>query len=60
MKGFAKLAQPLTDLTRKENQFIWTDSCTKAFKALKAALVDAPCLNLFDPECRSRVVCDAS
>ena len=49
MKGFAKLAQPLTDLTRKDNQFIWTDSCTKAFKALKTALVDAPCLNLFDP-----------
>jgi len=60
VRNFAKIAQPLTDLTKKENAFSWTAECETSFKALKQALMSAPCLELFDPKNKIRVVCDAS
>lgn len=60
VKGFAKIAQPLTDMTKKGVRFVWSTSCTDAFNQLKKCLVSAPCLKVFDPLCKSRVICDAS
>lgn len=42
--SFAKIAQPLNQLTRKGVEFIWTDECQEAFTTLKQKLTTAPVL----------------
>ena len=42
--NFAKLATPLTNLTRKTEQFAWTKQCQIAFETLKDCLAKAPVL----------------
>ena len=41
---FAKLATPLTNLTRKTEQFTWTKQCQTAFETLKDCLAKGPVL----------------
>ena len=41
VKGYADIARPLTDLTKKNMKFKWTDSCEAAFQKLKQALVSS-------------------
>lgn len=41
---YSSMAQPLYTLTRKDQLFVWTDECEKAFKCLKTALTQAPVL----------------
>jgi hypothetical protein len=38
IQGYAKMARPLHDLTKKDVPFQWTDACQHAFDSLKAAL----------------------
>lgn len=47
IKGYGVLVKPLTDLLRK-NSFIWSDTATQAFNALKHAMQHAPVLALPD------------
>ena len=42
--GFARIATPLTNLTKKNAPFDWTENCSKAFEALKEKLTHAPVL----------------
>ena len=42
--SFAKVATPLTNLTRARSDFRWTEACQSAFETLKACLVSAPVL----------------
>ena len=42
--AFAKIATPLTQLTRARTTFHWTESCQRAFETLKDCLVNAPVL----------------
>ena len=44
VRGFAHIASPLYDLTKKGASFLWTDDCQKAFETLKTALTQAPIL----------------
>lgn len=44
ISGFAKIAQPLTALTRKATPFLWEDEQRHSFLALKKALTSAPIL----------------
>ena len=44
VKDFAKLAAPLNQLLRKDQKFVWTDTCEQAFISLKTALTTAPIL----------------
>ena len=44
VQGFASIARPLHDLTKKGVQFCWTDECQQAFDELKCHLVNAPIL----------------
>ena len=44
IKDFARLAAPLTRLTRKDVKFQWYHSCATAFDQLKRALTNAPIL----------------
>jgi hypothetical protein len=44
IKGYAKLAGPLFELTKKDVDFIWSEDCQRAFDTLKRALIGAPIL----------------
>ena len=60
IQGYANLTKPLTDLSKKNVVFAWTDGCNLAFNALKQALTSAPVLALPDPAMPFELVCDAS
>ena len=44
IEGFSKIASPLTNLTRKNIKFQWTNACEGSFMELKQTLVSAPIL----------------
>jgi hypothetical protein len=44
IKDFCKIANPLTNLTRKDVPFVWTKECMEAFKFLKQKLLEPPIL----------------
>ncbi len=55
-----KLIQPLSNLTRKDTQFKWTEACHSSFEAIKRALTSEPVLRYPDFEKPFRLYCDAS
>ena len=46
IKGYALIAGPLTQITRKGKPFTWTEERDHAFNSLKKALANAPILKL--------------
>ena len=44
VQNFAKIASPLTQLTKKGTLFIWSDTCEMSFQDLKQRLVSYPIL----------------
>ena len=60
IEGFSRIAQPLTELTKKDAMFAWSNDCKEAFKELGRALVTAPILTIFDPEQEAILETDAS
>ena len=60
IKGFAKIAEPLTLLTRQQVKFDWTPEHHTAFLHLKEAIVQAPILHYPDLEKRYIVYTDTS
>ncbi|GJS61153.1 putative reverse transcriptase domain-containing protein [Tanacetum coccineum] len=44
IKGFSKIAKPMTKLTQKKVKFVWGDKQEAAFKLLKQKLCSAPIL----------------
>ena len=46
IQDFSKIAIPLTQLTRKDLPFEWSEQCTKAFETLKEKLTTAPVLTI--------------
>ncbi|XP_016200291.1 uncharacterized protein LOC107641309 [Arachis ipaensis] len=56
----AKLALPLTKLTRKDTPFVWTSEREESFQALKQRLTTTPVLILPEPSESFEVYCDAS
>ena len=57
-KNYADIAQPLTDLLKKDTD--WHRGKTHAFRAVKESLLDAPILILPHQEYPFNVVYDAS
>ena len=49
IKGFAKIAKPLTMLTRQQVKFDWTPTHHTTFLNLKEAIIQAPILCYPDP-----------
>ena len=60
IQDFAKIAAPLTELTRKDVPYVWSLREGEAFAALKRQLTQAPVLQLADPSLEFVVTCDAS
>ena len=60
IKGFAKIAKPLTLLTRQQVKLEWTPEHHTAFLHLKEAIVQAPILHYPNPDKRYIVYTDAS
>ena len=58
--NFAKLAQPLTNLTKKDVPFLWTNEHQNAFESLKRNLSTKPLLIYPDFSQPFIVACDAS
>ncbi|XP_052725926.1 uncharacterized protein LOC128194383 [Vigna angularis] len=60
IEGFARIVAPLTQLTRKDQPFAWTDRCEASFQELKVKLTSAPVLVISDTSKPFEVYCDAS
>ncbi|UYV85048.1 K02A2.6-like [Cordylochernes scorpioides] len=60
IKDFSLIADPLTNLIRKNVQFIWTRKQEEAFQNLKKALINPPILGHFDPNAATCIHTDAS
>ena len=60
VKNFAKMANPLMELTKKDMPWQWGPMQKRAFQAIKDALCAAPVLQYPDPQLPYTVVTDAS
>lgn len=60
MPNFARIAKPLTALTKSDVQWRWDEDQKNAFEAIKATLTQRPLLALYDPNYITEVHCDAS
>ena len=62
IKGFAKIAEPLINLSRKGVAFEWGPEQEEAFQRLKQCLLSTPILAypIFSDDCPFRVDCDSS
>lgn len=60
VKGFSKVAAPLTNLTKKDTAFRMNQACEEAFEKLKELITSEPILQIFDPEKESVLETDAS
>ena len=58
--NFVKIAKPLTDLTKKNRHFYWTEECQVSFETLRTALMEAPVLAYTDISKPYKVYTDAS
>ncbi|GJR00355.1 putative reverse transcriptase domain-containing protein [Tanacetum coccineum] len=60
IKGFSKIAKPMTKLTQKNVKFDWSEKEKAAFQLLKQKLCSAPILALPEGSENFMVYCDAS
>ena len=49
IKGFSKVAHPITSLKRKGIRFEWIARCEESFQQLKHLLTNAPVLKIMNP-----------
>ncbi len=59
IEGFARIAAPLTDLTKKDVGWRWTDVEEKSFETLRDALVTKPVLYCPNEKLDYKIVVDA-
>jgi hypothetical protein len=60
IKGFSKLAKPMTALLEKNAKFVWSEKYQANFEELKKRLTMAPVLVLLDLSKNFSIYCDAS
>jgi hypothetical protein len=58
--SYSRIAKPLTELTKKDQEFNWNKEAQDAFDALKTCFTTAPILATFDPERHIVLETDAS
>lgn len=59
VKGFSRIAAPITSLQKKEKRFEWTEKCEESFQLLKQKLTTTPILTIPDPNGHFIVITDA-
>jgi hypothetical protein len=57
---FSKIANPITELQKKGNKYVWSDACDEAFENLKKLLTTLPVQAQPDITKLFDVCCDAS
>jgi hypothetical protein len=60
IEGFARIARPLNDLTKKDAPWNWGPSQQEAFAKLKAQFTSSPVLVMWQPDFKTRMKVDAS
>ena len=60
VEGFSKIVSPLTQVTRKDQPFSWTNECEAYFEDMKRRLTTTPVLVIPDTTKMFEVYCDAS
>ena len=60
IKGFSKIAKPLTDMTKNGIKWTWTRSCQDACDTLKDMFTTGPILTHFDDTRPTKLQSDAS
>lgn len=60
IRGFAEIARPLTQLTKKDVEWTWGDIQETAFQTLKKRLIERPVLGIYDRNARTELHTDAS
>jgi hypothetical protein len=60
IKGFSKIANPITKLHKKNKKFVWTEKCAEAFRRLKELLKTTLILKVLDMDVEFLVYTDAS
>ncbi|EGZ21589.1 hypothetical protein PHYSODRAFT_262200, partial [Phytophthora sojae] len=60
VKDYAGMIRPLSQLLKKDAEWVWTAECQQAFDAVKRGLTEAPILAVADQDRPFHVVCDAS
>jgi hypothetical protein len=58
--NFSKIAEPIMDLLKKEEKFVWNAERVEAFRTLKKLLTTSPVLAQLDITKSFNVYCDAS
>ena len=56
IKGFSRIANPVTSLQKKGKKFIWDQKCEDNFNKLKGLLTTAHILKIADPD-KDFIVC---
>ncbi|KAL9570381.1 hypothetical protein ACKAV7_005460 [Fusarium commune] len=60
IKDFSRIANPLTELTKKDRKFVWKQDAQAAFEALRQAILSEPVLIMFDPNKEIELETDSS
>lgn len=60
IENYAAIAKPLTDLLRKDKEFLFQDNERIAFETLKSKLASKPVIKIFDPKLKTELHTDAS
>ena len=60
IEGFSKICKPLTDFTKKDIRWQWTEQAQNAFEMLKRRFTTSPILRHFDPALPTVMETDAS
>jgi hypothetical protein len=59
IKGFSKIAKPMTSLLEKGREFKWDEKCQDSFDQLKKRLMSPPVLVMPDLQKGLDIYCDA-
>ena len=59
LPNFAQEAEPIRQLTRKDEPFIWEEAQQQSFEKLKYLLTQAETLAYFQSDYKTRIVADA-
>jgi hypothetical protein len=58
--NFSKISKPITELLKKRNKYLWSETCDEAFEHLKRILTTSSVLAQSDTTKSFDLYCDAS